>query len=124
MDGLILVIDDSPTICKVIDTCLCREGYEVLSFSSGLDALRWLASPYARHPRLILLDIMLPYMDGYQVARYLKKQPHYAPIPIVIISRRDGILDLLKARLAGASDYLVKPFQIAELLAIVRKVAT
>jgi DNA-binding response OmpR family regulator len=116
---LILIIDDSPTIRKIVETGLRREGFEVISFPDGVEALTWLASPQGRLPGLILLDVNMPKMDGYEVARHLKARPHYKNIVIVMLTRRDGIMDRLKSRLAGAEDYLTKPFKTQDLLAVV-----
>jgi twitching motility two-component system response regulator PilG len=115
----LMIIDDSSTIRKIVETGFGREGYEVTSFADGIAALQWLAGPDARLPELLLLDVNLPRMNGYDVARYLQKK--YPYIIIVMLTRRDGMLDKLKARLAGAQDYLVKPFQMEVLLTLVAK---
>ena len=120
MGNLILIIDDSITVCKIIETCLHREGYEVCGFSDGEAAMRWLASREACIPDLVFVDLGLPQMDGYSVIRLLRAQPSFRQIPIVIISRRDGLIDKLKGRLVGASDYVVKPFKVDHLISIVQ----
>lgn len=71
----ILVIDDSPTTRKIIETALHREGYLTITFPDGLSAFRWLAQASASVPRLVLLAIILPKMDGYAIARALKAKP-------------------------------------------------
>jgi twitching motility two-component system response regulator PilG len=114
----IMIIDDSPTVRKIVETCLGREGYEVMSFPDGVAALQWLARPDARLPALVILDITLPKMDGYKVAQSLTTK--YQHISIIMLTRRNGIMDKLKARLAGAQEYLVKPFQTKILLDLVR----
>ena len=119
MGKLILVIDDSLTIRTVVEVGLRREGYEVVCCESGETALYWLASREARIPDLILVDLHLPQMDGYSVIRCLRSQPVFKLIPVVVISRRDGITDLLKGRLVGANGYLVKPFTTEELILVV-----
>lgn len=115
----IMVIDDSATIRKIVETCLGREGYEVKSFPDGVAAMRWLAESDALIPNLIILDIGLPQMDGYEVARRLKSNHQMSQAVIIMLTRRDGVVDRLKGRLAGATDYLVKPFQTQTLLSIV-----
>lgn len=120
MGKLILVIDDSATVCKVIELCLTREGFAVKSFPDGIEALRWLMSSEGRIPDVILLDVNLPKMNGYEVARRLKMKVQFHETVIVMISRRDGMVDRLKARLAGAKDFLAKPLTTQMLLAAVR----
>lgn len=119
MRKFIMVIDDSTTVRKIIETCLGREGYLVQGFPDGVEAMRWLTSPEAQIPDLILLDIGLPKMDGYEVARRLKARPQFAHTVIVMLSRRDGVIDRLKGRLAGAKDYIPKPFKTQEIIAVI-----
>lgn len=121
MSRLIIVIDDSLTIRKILETCLQREGYEVRSFVDGVEALRWLASPEGMVPALIVLDLMLPRMDGLSVLHCLKRKPALAAVPVVVLSRRELILDRLKTRLAGANAYLTKPFKTGDVLAIINR---
>jgi len=118
MSKLVMIIDDSNTVRKIIETCLRREGFAVKSFSDGVDALRWLAGPNACVPDLIMLDIGLPKMDGYELARRLKTKPQFHNTIIIMISRRDGVIDRLKGRLAGAKDYITKPFQTQEVVSL------
>ncbi len=117
---LILVIDDSLTVRKIVEVTLQRADFAVLSFADGLTALRWLASAEATHPALVLLDIELPGMDGYEVARYLRTLPRGVLTRLVMLSRRDGVVDRLKSRLVGAQEHLCKPFKVADLLAVVQ----
>src|SRR6266700_1774846 len=100
MHKRVMVIDDSPTIRKIVETCLRREGFHVIGFADGVEALKWLVSPQGCPPDLLLLDINLPKMDGYEVARHLKAKPQYKSIPIIMLTRRDGLVDRLKSRLA------------------------
>ena len=116
---LVLVIDDSATVRKIVETCVSREGFDVESFQDGVEAIRWLVLPQARIPDLVILDIGLPKMDGYEVARRLKTKPQFSNTVIVMLSRRDGVIDKLKGRLAGAKDYLTKPFKTQELISVI-----
>ena len=120
MGNHVLVIDDSPTVCKIIELCLRRAGYEVKSFSSGELAIQWLRSPQARIPNLMLVDLCLPRMDGYSVIRSLRAQSVFRQIPFVIISRQDGLIDKLKGKLVGAAAYLTKPLITEDLLSVVK----
>jgi twitching motility two-component system response regulator PilG len=109
------------TVCKIVETTLRREGYAVLTFPDGVAALTWLAERTDAAPRLLLLDIALPRMDGYALARALKAKPACANAAIVLMSRRDGVVDRLKGRLIGARAYLAKPFTTQMLLTIVQQ---
>lgn len=114
-DKLILVIDDSITVRKIIEVCLRRAGCNVKGFGDGIEALRWLVSAEGHAPDLVLLDINLPKMDGYEVARRLKSQ---CQTTIIMISRRSGMVDRFKARMAGVDGYLTKPLTTQTLLAV------
>ncbi len=118
MSKLVMVIDDSTTIRKIIETCLKRQGFQVLGFPDGVEAMRWLMEPTSRAPDLLFLDIGLPKMDGYEVARRLKIKPQFSNTVIVMLSRRDGVIDRLKGRLAGAKDYITKPFKTQDIISI------
>jgi len=116
MKKFIMVIDDSPTVRKVVETCLRRENFDVRSFPDGVEAIRWLALKEARVPDLVLLDIGLPKMDGYEVARRFKSKPQFNNTIIVMLTRRDSVIDRLKGRLAGAKEYITKPFKIQDIV--------
>jgi twitching motility two-component system response regulator PilG len=119
MSKLIMVIDDSTTVRKIVETCLGREGFAVVGFSDGVEAMRWLSQPNARIPDLVILDIGLPKMDGYEVARRLKSKPQFNSTVIIMLSRRDGMIDRLKGRLAGAKDYIAKPFKTQDIISVI-----
>src|ERR1700753_1741806 len=119
MNKLVMVIDDSATVRKIVETCLKREGFDVKSFPDGVEAMRWLTEPEARIPNLVILDIGLPKMDGYEVARRLKTKPQFSNTVIIMLSRRDDMIDKLKGRLAGAKDYLTKPFKTQDIIAVI-----
>src|ERR1700736_4182942 len=120
MSAFVIVIDDSPTICKILETCLHRAGYEVKSFPDGVEALLWLNTAQARTPALVFVDLGLPKLDGYEVIRLLKARPALEGAVLVILSRRDGVIDHLKGRLVGAHAYLTKPFRTQQILAVIQ----
>lgn len=120
MAQLVMVIDDSLVIRKIVETCLHRAGYEVKSFPDGVEALCWLNTTEARIPDLVVIDLELPRLDGYQVMQQIKARPALERTKLMILSRRDGILDRLKGRLVGVHAYLTKPFKTDQLLAIIR----
>lgn len=118
---MILVIDDSPTICKIYEVALRREGFQVCTFLDGVQAIKWLISPDSQIPTMIFLDINLPKMDGFEVLKRFKKKPALATIPIVIVSGFTDIVQRLKARLAGANSFIEKPFKTQEILEAAKK---
>ncbi|MBV8696018.1 MAG: response regulator [Ktedonobacteraceae bacterium] len=117
---LVMVIDDSPTVRSILEACLSRAGYQVKSFHDGVEALLWLVSPQARVPGLVFLDIGLPRMDGFEVAQHLKAKLQLQDTVIVMLTRRDGVIERLKARLVGAKDYVVKPFKMQQIVEVVQ----
>ena len=110
----ILVVDDTPANLNVLSTILTQQGYKVRPANSGEVAL-----VVAQHaaPDLILLDIQMPGLDGFQVCRRLKALDQTRGIPVIFISALDEVLDKVEAFEAGAADYITKPFQILEVLA-------
>jgi len=114
----ILVVDDSPTICKLVTLTLEKHGYRVISAPDGLEGLAKLNDV---RPSLILLDITMPRMDGYQLCRIVKGNSATLHIPVVMLSGKDGFFDKVRGRAAGATDYVTKPFEPDTLLQIVQK---
>jgi twitching motility two-component system response regulator PilG len=106
--GRVLVVDDSPTVRKLVAACLEARGVFVATANDGLEALAKLRD---ERPDLILLDINLPGMDGYQICRIVKGDPSRASIPVVFLSGRNGLFDRVRGRLAGSLDYISKPFE-------------
>ncbi|HNY41185.1 MAG TPA: response regulator [Bryobacteraceae bacterium] len=115
---LVVAVDDSLTVRKIVSITLERLGYRVMTAKEGGEALTVAA---AAMPDLILLDITMPGMDGYQVCKAIKQNPATKRIPVVMLSGKDGFFDKVKGRLAGATDYITKPFQEATLAEAVRK---
>ena len=118
---VVLVVDDSPTIRKIVELTLRREGVQVVSAPSGVIALAAIANA---PPQLILLDIMLPMVNGYQVCQIIRRNPEYRHIPVVMLSGKDGIFDKVRGKLVGATEYVTKPFEPGDLLRVVRKYVT
>jgi two-component system sensor histidine kinase/response regulator len=110
----ILVVDDTPANLNVLSTILTQQGYKVRPANSGEVAL-----VVAQHaaPDLILLDIQMPGMNGFEVCRRLKALDQTRGIPVIFISALDEVLDKVEAFEAGGADYITKPFQILEVLA-------
>lgn len=112
----ILVVDDTPQNIRLLDAVLTPRGYVVVHAGSGQAALDLVQQ---RPPDLILLDILMPGMDGYEVCRRLRADPTYQALPIIMITA-SGDQEKLKALEAGADEFITKPFNQAELLARVK----
>src|SRR3954468_22359247 len=113
----VLVVDDEPNIVDVISMALRFQGFEVESAGTGADAI---AAVAAFKPQLIVLDVMLPDMEGFDVARRLGAQR--ARVPIIFLTARDGTDDKIRGLTIGGDDYVTKPFSLEELLARIRSV--
>jgi len=112
--GSILIVDDTVHIQYLLSQMLVGEGYKVRAVANGAQAL---AAVQATPPDLILLDIMMPEMDGYEVCRHLKADAQTRDIPIVFISALEETEEKVKAFAIGGVDYVTKPFQPKEVLA-------
>ncbi|HEX9960415.1 MAG TPA: response regulator, partial [Pyrinomonadaceae bacterium] len=103
----ILVVDDSPTVRKLISGKLEKSGHKVVLAVDGMDAL---AKINETVPDLVLLDITMPRMDGYQVCKLIRNNNLTKDIPVVMISGKDGFFDKVRGRMAGSTGYITKPF--------------
>ena len=109
----ILVVDDTPDNIRLLSTILTEQGYEVRKALNGKMALMAVNNSL---PDLILLDINMPDLDGYQVCKQLKQNPHTQDIPVIFISALDEVTDKIKAFQLGAVDYVTKPFEQGEII--------
>jgi len=114
----VMVVDDSKTIRRTAETLLRREGCEVLTATDGFEALSLIAD---HHPNLILVDIMMPRLDGYQTCALIKHNETYRDIPVIMLSSKDGLFDRARGRIVGSEQYLTKPFSKEELLGAIRR---
>ena len=112
----ILTVDDDPNILQLINLYLTREGFEVLQAANGAEALKLFKTT---PPSLMLLDVMLPGMDGWQVCREVRKVSN---IPIIMLTAKDETFDKVLGLELGADDYIVKPFDTKELVARIKAV--
>jgi twitching motility two-component system response regulator PilG len=117
-EPVVLVVDDSATVRKIVQLTLQREHIRVVTAGDGLSALAAVAD---EQPDLILLDIMLPRMDGYNICQIVRKNMAYRDLPIIMLSGKDGIFDKMRGKLAGSTEYMTKPFDSAELAQTVKR---
>ncbi len=115
----ILVVDDEREILELVQYNLAKEGYKVVCVETGEDALQ---AARLKLPDLVLLDLMLPGVDGLEVCRKLKSDPKTAQIPIVMVTAKGGEADIVAGLELGADDYVTKPFSPRVLTARVRAV--
>ena len=113
----VLVIDDSLTIRHSAEVVLAAAGMTVDLAGDGFAALARISDV---RPDLILLDVVMPRLDGYQTCSLLRRNPAFADLPVLMLSGRDSVFDRVRGRLAGSDLYLTKPFTPATLLAAVR----
>ena len=119
LSGLrVMVIDDSKTIRRTAETLLKREGAEVVTATDGFEAL---AKINDHHPALVLCDILMPRLDGYQTCALIKNNQMFKSTPVIMLSSKDGLFDKARGRIVGSEQYLTKPFTREELLDAIRK---
>jgi twitching motility two-component system response regulator PilG len=114
----VLVVDDSNTIRRSAEIFLKQGGHQVLLAEDGFDAL---AKVNDYQPHLIFCDILMPRLDGYQTCSIIKRNVKFSNVPVVMLSSKDGVFDKARGRMAGAQDYLTKPFSKEQLLHAVQQ---
>lgn len=114
----ILIVDDEPEFIDMIQMRLEANGYEVVRATSGSEGLERAAE---ENPKLILLDVMMPEMDGFDVLKRLRRNPATQYIPVVMLTARGETKSIFRAQDRGATDYLIKPCEPQELLDVVGK---
>ena len=116
---VILMVEDDPAIAGLVRFRLEREGFVVRHASDGEQALKEFDNPEV--PDLVLMDVMLPYRNGYELLGDLRARPAFASVPVLMLTSRGREQDVVKGLGGGANDYVLKPFRPAELLARVHK---
>jgi DNA-binding response OmpR family regulator len=114
----IIVVDDDKTSTTLFEQVLLMNKYEVVTLN---ESSKTLETAKEEHPDLIILDLMMPDPDGFKVCRMLRADPQFRRMPIIIVTALNDLDSKLVAMGAGANDYLVKPFHIEQLFAIVEK---
>lgn len=112
----IVCVDDGTTIRKAVEYILNQHGYEATAIGNPLTALSLM---FQLKPDLILCDIAMPELDGYEICAMLRRSTAFRETPIIMLTGKDGFIDRVKARMVGATDYMTKPFGEAELLMLV-----
>ena len=112
----VMIVDDSPTIRKILGLTLERAGYKVVAEPDGESAIERLLQVV---PDMILLDIAMPKIDGYEVCKRIKQDPRTKHVPVVMLSGKGALFDKVKGHMAGATEYLTKPFETPAVLAVV-----
>ncbi len=116
--GRVVCIEDTIAICEIVESILKPQGYEAISITKPLEALSLV---FQLKPDLILCDIAMPELDGYEICSMLRHSTAFRILPIIILTGKEGFIDRVRARMVGATDYLTKPFADTELLMLVEK---
>ena len=119
MPKKILAVDDEKHIVRLVQVNLERAGYQVATAFDGVDALEKVKS---EHPDMIVCDVMMPRMDGFEVLRHLKADPGTRDIPVIMLTAKAQDADVLKGWTSGVDCYLTKPFNPMELLSFVKRI--
>ncbi len=115
---LIACVDDSPQICQMMDQILTEGGYRCVTIQNSVTALPTLLE---NKPDLIFLDLIMPVANGYEICAQIRRVSTFHDTPVVILTGNDGIVDRVRAKMVGASDYLTKPINSDKVLAAIRK---
>ncbi len=118
MDTKILIIEDDPATSRLVDYSLRHQGYQVITASNGLEGVR---KAQKESPDLVILDVMLPGIDGFEICHRLREDPATANMPILMFSAKAQEIDKDTGMKVGADDYLTKPSPPAEIIARVEK---
>ncbi len=119
MPKKILAVDDERHIVRLVEVNLQRAGYEVVTAYDGREALEKVKS---ENPDLVVLDVMMPYMDGFEVLKNLKADPTTAEIPVIMLTAKAQDADVFRGWQSGVDCYLTKPFNPMELLTFVKRI--
>lgn len=115
----ILVVDDERHIVRLVQVNLERAGYEILTAYDGIEALEKVKT---ENPDMVVLDVMMPRMDGFEVLKNLQADPRYQNIPVIMLTAKAQDADIFKGWASGVSSYLTKPFNPRELLVFVERI--
>jgi two-component system, OmpR family, alkaline phosphatase synthesis response regulator PhoP len=119
MPKKILAVDDERHIVRLVQVNLERAGYEVVTAFDGKDALEKVE---AERPDLVVLDVMMPYMDGFEVLQNLRKNPNTRELPVIMLTAKAQDADVFRGWQSGVDCYLTKPFNPMELISFVKRI--
>lgn len=119
MPKKILAVDDERHIVRLVQVNLQRAGYEVVTAFDGKEALEKIKS---EKPDLVVLDVMMPYMDGFEVLQTLRKDPETRELPVIMLTAKAQDADVFRGWQSGVDCYLTKPFNPMELISFVRRI--
>ena len=114
----ILVVDDEPEIREMLEARLSANGYEVVTAKDGLEAVEKFSEEM---PAMVILDVLMPRVDGFKVLEIIKNHASSSPVPIIMLTAKGESGNILKAQEMQATDYIIKPFKAEELLAVVKR---
>ncbi|MCF2147727.1 response regulator [Desmonostoc muscorum LEGE 12446] len=115
---LVACVDDSPTICRSLEEILTHQGYRFVGIQESLTAVLKLIKS---KPDFIFLDLLMPKVNGYEICSQIRKTPSLKDVPVVILTGKDGIVDRMRAKLVGATDFLGKPVEAEKVLNVLHK---
>jgi two-component system, OmpR family, alkaline phosphatase synthesis response regulator PhoP len=119
MNKTILIVDDEKDIVELVAYNLSREGYQIAKAYDGHQAMQYIRE---NQPALVILDLMLPGINGFEICRMIRKKPDTEDLPIIMLTAKTDSVDKIMGLEIGADDYITKPFNVRELLARVRAV--
>ena len=119
MPHKILAVDDEPNIVKLVQINLERQGYEVITARDGKEALDKVEE---ERPDLVVLDVMMPYMDGFEVLQTMRRNPSTRDIPVIMLTAKAQDADVFRGWQSGVDCYLTKPFNPMELVSFVKRI--
>lgn len=119
MPKKILAVDDERHIVRLVQVNLERQGYDVVTAFDGKEALEKIA---AENPDLVVLDVMMPYMDGFEVLQTIRKNPDTRELPVIMLTAKAQDADVFRGWQQGVDCYLTKPFNPMELITFVRRI--
>jgi two-component system cell cycle response regulator len=118
MSRKVLIVDDEPPTVMAVELALRREGIETCTAGDGAECLQAVA---AESPDLVILDVKMPVMDGFQALRVLRENPATRNLPVIMLTALDADADVVRGWATGVDFYLTKPFQLDELVLVVRR---
>ncbi len=118
---LVVVIDDSMAVRRVVEISLMRAGISAIAYPGGIEAMDAWQKQVIAPPRVLLLDIGMPRLNGYEVLKLIRSNKAFADTRVVMLSGHDGVIDRTRAKWLGASDFIAKPFRSGELVSRVRR---